>query len=290
MFDDAKDNPNAKIKLRFKLKSGEEFEAEGSLQIVLKQKEEFLQLIANKYRPSYENTDEQKPFPWYQNETAPTGEEAPHQTFGAAADAGGPPQTPNPHIYDVYDGETQTPTPERTTPTSAPLQTQNPFAIRARPIRIKEGGITNPPPEAPARAEDNLAKSPFALSSLSPAFRTADKTLWDKIAYCDGDDIIIRRKSKTLKPSGAALIILACAKLMKNVQELTSLELSKCMKLSGYLKNNDRLDRALNAEIKQAAITYDGTKRNRTYRLTHSGMAKAYATAERALNAAFPTQ
>lgn len=282
MFDDAKDNPNTKIKLRFKLKSGEEFEAEGSLQIVLKQKEDFLRLIANKYRPSYESADEPKPFPWYQNEAAPTGEEAPHQTFVAAAGAGGPPQTPNPHIYD--DGETQT-----ATPANAPLQTQNPFAIKARPLRMKEGGITVNPPQ-PSRAEDNLAKSPFALSSLSPAFKTADKTLWDKIAYCDGDDIIIRRKSKTLKPSGAALIILACAKLMKNVQELTSLELSKCMKLSGYLKNNERLDRALSAEIKQAAITYDGTKRNRTYRLTHSGMAKAYATAERALNAAFPAQ
>ena len=109
------------------------------------------------------------------------------------------------------------------------------------------------------------------------------QSVWQRIAYADDQHIILRRKDKTLSSAIAALIILGAAKILIGTPQMTALELSRSLKLSGYLKENERLDRILTPEIRLSCLVYEGSKRNRAYTLTQSGMAKAYTAAERIL-------
>ncbi len=109
------------------------------------------------------------------------------------------------------------------------------------------------------------------------------QSVWQRIAYADGQHIILRRKDKTLSSAMAALIILGAAQILTNTPKMSALELSRSLKLSGYLKENERLDRILTPEIRLSCLVYDGSKRNREYILTQIGMAKAYTAAERIL-------
>ena len=107
-----------------------------------------------------------------------------------------------------------------------------------------------------------------------------DEKIWSKVAYLDGADIILRRKIKDLKPGIAALITLAAAKMLAGIQKMSALELVKSLKLSGYFKSGDRLDRILLPEIKAGTIFFIGTKRKREYIISQTGTAKAYTSAE----------
>lgn len=109
------------------------------------------------------------------------------------------------------------------------------------------------------------------------------QSVWQRIAYPDGQHIILRRKDKTISSAMAALIILGAAQILTNTPKMSALELSRSLKLSGYLKENERLDRILTPEIRLSCLVYDGSKRNREYMLTQIGMAKAYTSAERIL-------
>lgn len=209
---------NKNLRLRIRLKSGEEFEAEGDIAFISRQKEAFLNLI------------------------------------GGAEEA----QTKPPR-QTAYNG----PIAQKTYPKDQPPHAQNEVSLPAQaqilPSYLKANPTVKAQHAIPLPAQD----------------------VWDKIAYCDGEDIIIRRKDKNLKPSSAALIILGAAKVLKNRPSLSALELSKSLKLSGYLKGDLRLDRAVAAEIKDSSIVFEGSKRNRFYSLTQKGLAKAFTTAEK---------
>lgn len=200
-----------KLRLRIRLKSGEEFEAEGDAAFISRQKEAFLTLIGNKEDGQTQIT--------------------PKATYG---------------------GPVFTPTPSN-------------ISRQVLPSYIKNAARRQ-------EQEPNKAYVPMPV-----------RDVWDKTAYTDGEDIVMRRKDKNIKSSSAALIILGAAKVLKNQDGLSALELSKSLKLSGYLKGDTRLDRAISAEIKEAYIIFEGSKRNRLYRLTQKGLAKAFTTAEKAI-------
>ena len=212
------DEQNKNLRLRIRLKSGEEFEAEGDITFISRQKEAFLNLIGNAEEPQ---TKTARPAAYNGPLAQKTSPQA--QLFQAQNETVQPPQ---PQILPSYLKTAQT------------AKAQNTVHIPAQDV-------------------------------------------WDKIAYSDGEDIIIRRKDKNLKPSSAALIILGAAKVLKNRPSLSALELSKSLKLSGYLKGDLRLDRAVAAEIKDSSIVFEGSKRNRFYSLTQKGLAKAFTTAEK---------
>lgn len=196
---------NENLKLRFKLKTGEEFEAQGDLEFISTQKEAFLNLVKTPKQQNAANTTYQ--------------------------------------------------------------------------------------PQIPAQQEINLLKPAYlrrqgTLSEQEEnkqSIKTPSGEVWDKVAYSDGDNIIIRRKSKLIKPQIAALIILGSAKVLTAQDTLSALELAKSLKLSGYLKAGQRLDRLIEGEIKEGFLSYEGSKRNRLYRISAAGQAKAYTWAEKLL-------
>lgn len=196
---------NENLKLRFKLKTGEEFEAQGDLEFISTQKEAFLNLVKTPRQQNAANTTYQ--------------------------------------------------------------------------------------PQIPAQQEINLLKPAYlrrqgTLSEQEEnkqSIKTPSGEVWDKVAYSDGDNIIIRRKSKLIKPQIAALIILGSAKVLTAQDTLSALELAKSLKLSGYLKAGQRLDRLIEGEIKEGFLSYEGSKRNRLYRISAAGQAKAYTWAEKLL-------
>ena len=191
---------NETLKLRFKLKTGEEFEAQGNQSFISAQKEAFLNLdkaarpLTNIYTHKQEDSSQ---------------------------------ETPKPLAHPSY-------------------------------LRNVNNHTRNPIP-------------------------TPSGEVWDKVAYSDGESIIIRRKSKLIKPQIAALIILGANKVLSSQDTLTALELAKSLKLSGYLKTGQRLDRLLEGEIREGHLSYEGSKRNRLYRISATGQAKAYIWAEKLL-------
>ena len=196
---------NENLKLRFKLKTGEEFEAQGDLEFISAQKEAFLNLVKTPKQQTAANT------------------------------------TYQPQI-----------------PTQQERSLLKPAYLR------RQGTLT----------EQEESKQ---------AIKTPSGEVWDKVAYSDGDNIIIRRKSKLIKPQIAALIILGSAKVLTAQDTLSALELAKSLKLSGYLKAGQRLDRLIEGEIKEGFLSYEGSKRNRLYRISAAGQAKAYTWAEKLL-------
>lgn len=194
------------LKLRFRLKTGEEFEAQGDLDFISAQKEAFLNLLKN-----------------------PRGLSS---------------------IINTYKQDE--------------LIQEQPQRFLNKPAYLRQqSSWTN-----------SIQKNPL---------KTPSGEVWDKVAYGDGENIIIRRKSKLIKPQIAALIVLGAAKVLAEKETLSALELAKSLKLSGYLKEGQRLDRLLEKEIKEGLISYEGSKRTRLYRVSTAGQAKAYNWAEKLL-------
>lgn len=203
----SQDNEN--LKLRFKLKTGEEFEAQGNQSFISTQKEAFLNLI-----------------------------KAPKSQDSALA----------------------------------------PYKKEENPQ------IAQNPPYRPAYLRKEPRQADFSdKNTPKTALKMPSVEVWDKVCYLDGGNIILRRKSKLIKPQIAALIILGAAKVLNEQTVLTALELAKALKLSGYLKPGQRLDRLLESEIREGFLSYEGSKRNRLYRISSGGQAKAYTWAEKLL-------
>ncbi len=217
------DEQNKNLRLRIRLKSGEEFEAEGDITFISRQKEAFLNLIG----------------------TAEDAQSKPHRN----------PAYNGPIAQKTYRTEQLPQAQSEVVPSQQQPQSQ------ILPSYLKATSTAKAQHAIPLPAQD----------------------VWDKIAYSDREDIIIRRKDKNLKPSSAALIILGAAKVLKNRPSLSALELSKSLKLSGYLKGDLRLDRAVAPEVKDSSLVFEGSKRNRFYSLTQKGLAKAFTTAEKIL-------
>ncbi len=264
---DRENAKNQKVKLRLRLKSGEEFEAEGSLPFVLEQKDEFLTQNAPylKTRQPVIRTKKIEPEPDF----APKNE-VPAQPLNEV-----PPQPNN-----DFTPEPQTQPAEPTIVTPAEYNLHIP-AIRRRQMEA----------ERQISAANNAVTNPSANQSAHQAYTEhqptqqnstwqIDEKIWLKVAYLDGTDIVLRRKVKDLKPGIAALITLAAAKMLAGITKMTALELSKSLRMSGYLKGGERLDRILTAEIKAGTLFFEGSKRNREYIISQTGTAKAYTSAE----------
>ncbi len=200
---------NENLKLRFKLKTGEEFEAQGDLSFISSQKEAFLNLVK-----------------------------------GAKTLTG--------NITNNYKTENQT-------------ETQTKLSLRPSYLRRQENWSNE------------------KIAPQNDMLKTPSGEVWDKVAYSDGENIILRRKSKLIKPQIAALIILGANKTLSTQDTLSALTLAKSLKLSGYLKEGQRLDRLLEGEIREGFLSYEGSKRNRLYRISAAGQAKAYTWAEKLL-------
>lgn len=200
---------NENLKLRFKLKTGEEFEAQGDLDFISTQKEAFLNLV--KSPKSISNT-----------------------------------------ITPAYKTEKQA-----------------------------EPQIRLPLKPSYLRKQENWTNE--KITPQNDILKTPSSDVWDKVAYSDGENIILRRKSKLIKPQIAALIILGANKTLNAQDTLSALTLAKSLKLSGYLKEGQRLDRLIEPEIREGFLSYEGSKRNRLYRISATGQAKAYTWAEKLL-------
>lgn len=256
---DRENAKNQKVKLRLRLKSGEEFEAEGSLPFVLEQKDEFLTQNAPylKSRQPVIRTKKIEPAPDFapQNEILPQpSNEVTHQ--------------PKPDF-------TPEPEPQQVEPT---IVTPEEYNLRIPAIRRRQ---------MEAEREQNALHQPTvhqAYTEHQPTQQNStwqiDEKIWLKVAYLDGTDIVLRRKIKDLKPGIAALITLAAAKMLAGITKMTALELSKSLRMSGYLKGGERLDRILTSEIKAGTLFFEGSKRNREYIISQTGTAKAYTSAE----------
>ncbi len=83
----------------------------------------------------------------------------------------------------------------------------------------------------------------------------------------------ISKRILELDTKMAILIILSAYKLLLNKPEVSALELSKALKLSGY--NPRRIDRETHTLIKDKSIEAKGTKRTRKYILLDQGLTKA---------------
>ncbi|MDR0952667.1 MAG: hypothetical protein LBM71_00510 [Elusimicrobiota bacterium] len=235
------------FKLRFKLKTGEEFEAEGQEAFILKEKEAFLNLIV----PQKQNLKTRQINQIDFTEPKETG------------------KTPAPFLQD-----------------SEVLSATDDLAIyKPAYLRQNHGGLPpqKEPQELPQPSQNLKNPSNYYNEPIKNSALQANISVWDKIVYSDGGEIILRRKDKNIKPPTAALIILSAAKILKNSEGLPALELAHALKVSGYLKPNERLDRILAGEIKTGALLFSGSKRGRLYRATQTGMAKAYTVAERTL-------
>lgn len=243
---------NQKVKLRLRLKSGEEFEAEGSLPFVLEQKEQFLTQNAP-YLKTAQSIIQTKKI-----ESEPNF--APQNEVQAQPLNQIPQQNTHNFIPEPKSPQIE---PTIVTPTEYNLHIP---AIRRRQMETEK--------QISATTASNNS------STNDGQNWQIDERIWLKVAYLDGTDIVLRRKIKDLKPGIAALITLAAAKMLAGITKMTALELSKSLRMSGYLKGGERLDRILTAEIKAGTLFFEGSKRNREYIISQTGTAKAYTSAE----------
>ena len=238
------DNQENKVKIRFKFRSGEEFEAEGNPDFIEKQRADFLQLIGKDGTRSVRRTvSAAQTFPEEQSTAFPTPAEA-------------------------------------VTPTEQPFPTPNstePAFFRRKTSPYVPSGDSPVLPSAPRMsvgisAAENARLHPQGLPNEQ------ELRLWEQVVRTDDKLVYLRRKSRQLTPETAALVLIAAAKVLFRATEgYSALYLSKSLKKSGY--GGERLDRVLGGELKKGTVRSDGTKRSRLYLLSDEGFARAYVLA-----------
>ena len=238
------DNTNNKVKIRFKFRSGEEFEAEGTPDFIEKQRSDFLQLIdrdgarTSRRAASVHSSQAEEQHPVYTENTTDPAATAPSEHRFPTLN------TAEPALF----RRKTTPYSPTSTPTPAPRMSV---------------GIS---------AAENARLHPAGLVSEQ------ELRLWEQIIRTDEKMVYLRRKSRQLSPDTAALVLIAAAKvLLQAVEGYSALLLSKSLKKSGY--GADRLDRVLGGELKKGTVRSEGTKRSRLYSLSDEGFARAYVLA-----------
>ena len=96
---------------------------------------------------------------------------------------------------------------------------------------------------------------------------------WQDLAEVREGLCVLSVKGPKLGKNDAALLILAAGRQLKSANECSAIGLVKSLKASGYQPK--RLDRLLSLEIREGKILALGSKRNRRYRLSSTGMAAA---------------
>lgn len=239
-----------KVKVRFKFRSGEEFEAEGNPDFIEKQRSDFLQLIgkdssrASARRaaasPSTQTMPEEPQYPAAHPSTAQTEE-----------------PVLEPAAY------------RRSTGQSAYVSNGDTFYPSEN--WPKSGGISRTISAAETRQSRPMER---------PVTSDADIRLWEQIVRTDDKLVFLRRKSRQLSADTAALVLIAAAKvLLRATDGYSALLLSKALKKSGY--GGERLDRVLAGEMRQGIVRSEGTKRSRAYLLSNEGFARAYVLASK---------
>lgn len=102
-------------------------------------------------------------------------------------------------------------------------------------------------------------------------------SIWPLIIGFKKEIPYIIRKVSTLEPHEAALIIMAGQRAIKGQEEISAINLSKGLKLSGL--KSKRIDREINAYIKENKISAFGFKRSRSYKINPKGIQDAYLKA-----------
>lgn len=275
------------FKLRIKLKTGEEFEAEGPIDFIEQQKEAFLKIIKNSVY-----TETVRPIS-YGQKTIPEVRED-YQIVKESENINSLGINPQAKRWESgrHQADLQAPQSSQENPPKYSPRTDiwgEPKISSVSDAQIYKKTEENPTGKySPAYfgktpVIKNAAERRKSAKPAEPPIPRPEGSVWERIAYPEGEYIIIRRKDKSLTTAAAALIILGAAKIFRNASKMSALELSKSLKLSGYLKENERLDRILAPEIRDSRLVYEGSKRNRDYIITQSGTAKAYTAAERVL-------
>ena len=242
------DNSENKVKIRFKFRSGEEFEAEGNPDFIEKQRSDFLLLIGKDGTRATTRRNTATP-----TEVAPATEQALSQTSN----------TPSEPFLDA-----EQPAAYRRTSTRSPYAPGG-GAFQPSENWPRNGGMNQTISAAERQA---LRQTPYSNGN------STDIQLWESIVRTDDKLVYLRRKSRQLSADTAALVLIAAAKtLLRATDGYSALSLSKSLKKSGY--GGERLDRVLAGEMRQGTVRSEGTKRSRTYLLTEKGFARAYVLA-----------
>ncbi|HBE88595.1 MAG TPA: hypothetical protein DDW67_05580 [Elusimicrobia bacterium] len=115
---------------------------------------------------------------------------------------------------------------------------------------------------------------PTAAGSAEPGQAPG---LWQAITTVKTGLLQLRNKSPEIGPAEAFLALAAAYRLLEGSQETGAITLSKAIKASGYAP--ERLDRLIAGHIREGLITASGSKRGRTYSITHKGLERAWAAA-----------
>ena len=256
-----------KVKIRFKFRSGEEFEAEGSPDFIEKQRADFLHLIGKEKKapacppstfnhPQYTPAERPQPTPAAPGHTLSTQTD---ESFSSAPAA-------------LRRGHESA---------SAPLQAQE----------VPDGAFPalSPAPhfDSPSRtASEGYHSSHFAFSQgpervSSPQNNSLEQgdnlRWWEEIAKIENEHVFLRKKSRLLSPETAALLLIGAAQSLLKTPQYSALALSESIAKSG--DGGGRLDRILGGEIKRGTILAFGSKRSRAYRLSDEGFARAFVLA-----------
>jgi len=253
------DELQSKVKIRFKFRSGEEFEAEGNPDFIEKQRSDFLQLIGK---------DGSRPTRRTNIAISPSG-----QPVSADITRNFPNNniSPSENLISTEPPALNTALPAAfrrpSVHTGSSTSTNN--AFHSSDHWDTEGGISQTISAVEARQ---------ANQSANTLLSDEDIRLWESMVRIDDRLVYLRRKSRQLSADTAALVLIAAAKvLLKAADGYSALLLSKALKKSGY--GGERLDRVLANEMRQGHVRSDGTKRSRFYLLSDEGFAKAYVLA-----------
>lgn len=235
------DTNEKKVKIRFKFRSGEEFEAEGSPDFIESQRAQFLQLIGKEGRSA--------------STTRPSVSRPPTRAFSAQS------------------AEPTSPLPAANFP---PLTGPAAAFPRMQPASAPFPSQADADPQDPQQ----LLLQPAALRTKPrTAMQPSDEAqrLWEGIVKVDDGHVYLRRKSRLITPETAALLLLAAAKVLLQENSYSALALAKSLAKSGY--GGGRLDRLLGPDLRQGTLRAEGSKRSRAYLLSDEGFARAYVLA-----------
>ncbi len=273
----------AAVKLKFKLPSGLEFEAEGPLDFVTKERGNFLSMITvegekTSLSPAFGGVT--LPPSKQDKRYIPSAANPAKQTIGrgtAALNTQTEPEEDDIEPEAEDDTEPQTAKGRYGFNANETARSEQ----RANVVLPKTGPDTFGGTGAAGSldlGESPAAKTPLPDYPLNDYGANPGLGQWERITLIKDNTVILKSRQAGFEAGDCALVLLAGARILLKKNAQTALELAKALRRSGYIKG--RLDRILQNEMAQGRITSQGTKRSRQYSLTGSGLARASRIAE----------